>query len=145
MICANASIRKAVATSEPVAVSEFFHHISTAILEGLFATNSNDIGILGDLSNHFGVVEANGRGMLHLHSLLWVRGNTAFTTLRDRLTEDSTFAARMVHYLDSVIMHGVDETISRIFSAPCCACACPPLIAFTCPAQVRLSALLVLR
>jgi hypothetical protein len=36
------------------------------------------------------VVEANGRGMLHLHSLLWVRGNTAFTTLCDRLTEDSS-------------------------------------------------------
>jgi hypothetical protein len=52
---ANASIRKAVATSKPVVVAEFFHHICTAILEGLFATNSNDIGILGDLSNHFGV------------------------------------------------------------------------------------------
>ena len=51
--------------------------------------------------------------MLH-HSLLWVRGNTAFTPLlRDRLTEDSAFAARMIHYLNSVIMHGVDESISR--------------------------------
>ena len=110
---ANAAIRKAVATSNPVAVAEFFHHICTAVFEGLFATNSDRIGILGDLSNHFGVVETNGRGMFHLHSLVWVRGNTAFSTLHDRLREDSHFAARMIHYLETTIKHGVDETFAR--------------------------------
>ena len=45
--------------------------------------------------------------MLHLHALVWLRGNIAFTTLRDRLREDSNFADRMIRYLDSVIMHGI--------------------------------------
>ncbi|KAI7970124.1 hypothetical protein EIK77_000334 [Talaromyces pinophilus] len=58
---ANAAIREAAATSNPVAVAEFFHHICKAILDGLFATNTGRIGILGDLSNHFAVVETNGR------------------------------------------------------------------------------------
>ena len=104
---ANAAIRHAVATSNPVAVAEFFHHICKAVLEGLLATASKQTGILGDVSNHFGVVETNGRGMLPLHALVWLRGNTAFTTLRDRLREDSNFADRMIRYLDSVIMHGI--------------------------------------
>lgn len=41
----------------------------------LLATGSEETGIFGDASNHFGVVETNGRGMLHLHTLIWVRGN----------------------------------------------------------------------
>jgi hypothetical protein len=108
---ANTAIREAAATSNPVAVAEFFHHICKAILNGLFATNTGRIGILGDLSNHFAVVETNGRGMLHLHGLAWVKGNLAFTSLRDRLLQDSDFAARMIRYLESIIAQGVDESI----------------------------------
>ncbi|OKO94694.1 ATP-dependent DNA helicase pfh1 [Penicillium subrubescens] len=108
---ANAAIREAAATSNPVAVAEFFNHVCKAILDGLFATNTGQTGILGDLSNHFAVVETNGRGMLHLHGLAWARGNLAFTTLRDRLLQDSDFAARMIRYLESIITQGVDESI----------------------------------
>ncbi len=37
---ANAAIREATATSNPVAVAEFFNHVCKAILDGLFATNT---------------------------------------------------------------------------------------------------------
>src|SRR6267378_1932906 len=110
---ANAAIRHAAATSNPVAVAEFFHHVCKAVLEGLLATASEQMGILGDVSNHFGVVETNGRGMLHLHTLVWLRGNTSFTTLRERVNGDSDFAARMVHYLESIIMHGIDKNVTN--------------------------------
>lgn len=108
---ANAAIRETAATSNPVAVAEFFHHIFKAILDGLFATNTGRIGILGDLSNHFAVVETNGRGMLHLHGLAWVKGNLAFTGLQDRLLQDNDFATHMIRYLESIITQGVDESI----------------------------------
>jgi len=58
------------------------------------------VGILGDVSNHYGVVETNGRGMLHLHALVWVRGNFGFKTLRKRVLEGTTFAASMISYLE---------------------------------------------
>lgn len=108
---ANAAIREAAATSNPVAVAEFFHHVCKAILDGLFATNTGRIGILGDLSNHFAVVETNGRGMLHLHGLAWARGNLAFTSLRGRLLQDSDFAARVIRYSESIVTQGIDESI----------------------------------
>jgi hypothetical protein len=110
---ANAAIREATAVSNPVAVAEFFHHVCKAILEGLFATNTGRIGILGDLPNHFAVVEANGRGMLHLHGLARAKGNLAFTSLRARLLQDSDFAARMIRYLESIIMQDIDESIQH--------------------------------
>jgi hypothetical protein len=64
---ATAAIRQAVATSNPVAVAQFFHHTCKTILDNLLATGSGETGILGDVSNYFGVVETNRRGMLHLH------------------------------------------------------------------------------
>ena len=66
----NAAIRDAIATSNPVTITNFFHCVYRAILHGLLATNSDYIGVLGDLSNHYGVVETNGRGMLYMYALL---------------------------------------------------------------------------
>jgi Helitron helicase-like domain at N-terminus len=110
---ANAAIREAVATSNPVAVAEFFHRVCKAVLEGLFATKIDDLGIVGDVSNYFGVVETNDRGMLHLHGLVWLRGNMAFTSLRERLQNDSGFAARMVRYLEAIIVQSIDDSIPQ--------------------------------
>ncbi|PVH69294.1 hypothetical protein DL98DRAFT_505961, partial [Cadophora sp. DSE1049] len=105
---ANAAIRHATATSNPVAVAQFFHHTCKAIFDGLLGSNTGRIGILGQVSNHFAVVETNGRGMLHLHALVWLTGNLAFSTLRDRVLQDKPFASRMIRYLESVIVHGID-------------------------------------
>jgi hypothetical protein len=46
--------------------------------------------------------------MLHLHALIWLTGNLAFNTLRERLLEDSTFAATMIRYLESIIVQSID-------------------------------------
>ena len=108
---ANSAIREATATSNPVTVAEFFHHVCKAIFDGLLASNTGYVGILGDVSNHYGVVETNGRGMLHLHALVWVRGNLGFRTLRKRVLEDATFAASMISYLEKIIIQGVDENV----------------------------------
>jgi hypothetical protein len=105
---ANAAIRNATATSNPVAVAQFFHHTCKAIFDGLLGSNTGRIGILGQVSNHFAVVETNGRGMLHLHALVWLTGNLAFSTLRDRVLRDKAFASRMIRYLESVIVQSLD-------------------------------------
>ena len=67
---ANAAIRHAIATSNPVAVAQFFDHICKRIFNGFLCSQTGKIGILGKVSNHFGVIETNGRGMLHLHALV---------------------------------------------------------------------------
>lgn len=49
--------------------------------------------------------------MLHLHGLTWARGNLAFTSFRDQLLQDGDFAARLISYLESIIMQGIEESI----------------------------------
>ena len=104
---ANAAIRRTIATSNPVAVAQFFHHTCKGIFDGLLGTNTGRVGILGKVANHFGVVETNGRGMLHLHALVWLAGNLSFSTLWDRILKDNVFATRMIRYLETVIVQSI--------------------------------------
>jgi hypothetical protein len=105
---ANATIRHTIATSNPVAVAQFFHHTCKAIFDGLLRSHTGQMGILGQVSNHFAVVETNGRGMLHFHGLIWVTGNIAFSALRQRVQQDQAFANRMIRYLESIIVESID-------------------------------------
>ena len=58
----NSAIRGATATSNPVAVASFFHHVCTAVIEGLFASGRGHIGILGDVSNHMALWKPMAEG-----------------------------------------------------------------------------------
>ena len=98
------------AIMNPVAVAQFFHITCVAIMDHLMASGRQD-GLLGPISHHYGVVETNGRGMLHLHCMLWLSGNLGLADLRTRLLEDENYATRMITYLDTIISCCVDEAI----------------------------------
>jgi hypothetical protein len=74
--------------------------------------------VLGDISNHYDVVESNGRGMLHLHALVWAKGNVEFAKIRDRVLNDSSFAARMISFLESTIVENVELMTTGIPRIP---------------------------
>lgn len=44
-----------------------------------------------------------GRGTLHLHILLWIKGNPSPQALRDRMQMDETFHARVIRWLEQTI------------------------------------------
>ena len=67
---ANAAVCYIAATSNLVAVAQFFNYICKAIFKGLLCSNTGEIGILGQVQNYFGVVETNSHRMLHLHTLV---------------------------------------------------------------------------
>jgi hypothetical protein len=115
---ATAAIRQATATSNPISVAQFFHHTCKGIFNDLLGSNTGRIGILGQVANHFGVVETNGRGMLHLHALVWLASNIEFSTLRNRILRDKPFASRMIRYLESIIVHSIDSDVEGVPNEP---------------------------
>ena len=123
---ANAAIRHAAATSNPVAVAQFFNHVCKAIFDGLIQSHTGRIGILGQVANHYGVVETNGRGMLHLHALIWLEGNLEFNNLRDRLLQDGDFARRVIRYLESIIVQSINLDIDSSSTETGAANTSPP-------------------
>jgi Helitron helicase-like domain at N-terminus len=91
-------------------VAQFFHLICTAIFEDLLRSHSDKMGALGQVSSHFGVVETNGRGMLHLHTFIWATG---FPKLREQVLQDENFRADMIHFLESIIIQSVQSLPDR--------------------------------
>ena len=80
--------------SNPYAAAEYFNFIINTTLETLFGiskrssrTNS-EIGVLGHLSGYFGVVEAQGRGSLHVHMLLWLANAPNIKEMHEKLQEE---------------------------------------------------------
>jgi hypothetical protein len=106
------AVRKLAATSNPAAVAQFFHHVCNAVFDHLLRSGFDEIGILGKISDHYGVVETNGRGMLHVHSLIWLTGNFMFEELRNRVLNDTTFANRLISFLESTITNAIDEALT---------------------------------
>lgn len=94
---------------DPYAAAKFFHFIIKAIFEQLFGiTKTGDghiqrhEGILGMVKSYIGTVEAQGRGTLHLHLLLWLMHAPSSAEMQRALTSDD-FRSKIQGYIKTVI------------------------------------------
>ena len=90
----DAGRRAEVIASNPYAAAEYFNLIIRAVLEELFGVKktkghvTSHTGILGGISSYFGVVEAQGRGTLHLHMLMWLIGTPNCDEMAQKLQSE---------------------------------------------------------
>ncbi|THV00423.1 hypothetical protein K435DRAFT_657218, partial [Dendrothele bispora CBS 962.96] len=68
-------------------------------------------GLLGKVKAYYGCVEAQGRGSLHCHMLVWLEGGLNPNEIRERVLSQShsDFTERLVRYLDDVISTDIPE------------------------------------
>ncbi|KZO96691.1 hypothetical protein CALVIDRAFT_481063, partial [Calocera viscosa TUFC12733] len=62
----------------------------------------NGAGLFGTCTGWYGMVEAQGRGTLHCHMLVWISNNPSPKTLRELLNGDD-FKERMLTWLERII------------------------------------------
>lgn len=60
-------------------------------------------GLFGRCTGYYGTVEAQGKGTLHLHLLVWLDGNLNPQALRDAMTIHPDFKDRLITWLESII------------------------------------------
>jgi hypothetical protein len=92
--------------SDPYAAAKFFHFIIHAVLEELFgftpAQGKCPIrwqrGVLGDVAGYVGSVEAQGRGTLHLHLIVWLVGALSASNMKKAL-KSSKFWQKVIAYI----------------------------------------------
>ena len=96
----------AAIAADPYAAALFFRTIIYAVLENLLGIHgysrahpvTRQKGILGNVEAYIGTVEAQGRGTLHLHMLLWLSGSLTTSEMHKRLQEDE-FRSKIQHYI----------------------------------------------
>ena len=110
----------AIAT-DPYAAATFFRVMIDAVLQSLLgirgyshgAPIQREVGILGEIGAYIGTVEAQGRGTLHLHMLLWLNGSQTSKEMKDSLLSTEfreklkSFISKNVH-ADIPDVHGAD-------------------------------------
>ncbi|EIM85238.1 uncharacterized protein STEHIDRAFT_30578, partial [Stereum hirsutum FP-91666 SS1] len=65
-------------------------------------------GILGLVKGYYGCVEAQGRGTLHCHMLVWVEGGLNPNEIRDRaMKQGSDFQKQLLAFLDDTISNSI--------------------------------------
>ncbi|KIM24569.1 hypothetical protein M408DRAFT_31468, partial [Serendipita vermifera MAFF 305830] len=60
-------------------------------------------GLFGKCTAYYGSVEAQGKGTLHCHFLIWLDGHLSPQELRDKIRDDANFKAHIFSYLESII------------------------------------------
>ncbi len=97
------AFKTATATINPIAIATFFNQTCTAIFDHLLAAGSIEGELFGPVSTYFGIVETNGRGMLHLHCLVWLTRMTNLSNFRQRICGNPSYLGRLLHFLDHII------------------------------------------
>ena len=105
--------RAHVVAKHPVAIARFFDKLIQTIIDTLsidilsymhFLHGKSLVlgGVLGPVRGHYGTVENQGRGSLHLHMLIWLDVNMRPSELRSSV-KDECFRKNLIKYLEDII------------------------------------------
>lgn len=104
-------------TSHPHVAALAFDKMVSNFLDVVVRRKHEKPGLFGDCIAYFGIVEAQGRGTLHLHLLLWLKDNPNPQALRDTMEGDGDFRRNVITWLEDIIqcelpgqMHVVRES-----------------------------------
>jgi len=113
--------RTHVLAANPVAQAQFFDKIINCVFQILFGfRNVGKKGVLGNGQGFYGVYEAQGRGSLHIHSLVWLKERLHIPTLRKKMNDIST-QERIIALLEqSVFQSYSTETELKFDHAESC-------------------------
>jgi len=106
--------RLSLMAANSVALAVFFDRIVNSFLRCLLGgvdehkqPEDQRLGVFGVVQSFFGVVETQGRGTEHLHSVVWLRYGKMPGELQEKLLEDSeearVFRRGLLEYLNDIV------------------------------------------
>ncbi|KAF8058223.1 hypothetical protein FPV67DRAFT_1785896, partial [Lyophyllum atratum] len=111
---------------DPFAAAKFFHHTICTVLKTLFGIRGasgklpvkREVGIFGTVNAYIGTVEAQGRGTLHVHMLLWLKGAPSSGRMKEAL-ELQEFQEKVVSFIRQTIRADLDgATAAEVLAIP---------------------------
>lgn len=95
--------RMILAARNPSACASFFHTMISTFITVILRPGGVRNGVFGRCTSYYGTVEANGRGTLHCHMLVWLRGHPGPQLLRDRMLASEAYRNKTFRWLESII------------------------------------------
>jgi hypothetical protein len=95
--------RAVFVAQHPGPAAQFFDEMMKGFLDIIVRHGKEGGGLFGVTETYYCMVEAQGRGTLHCHMLLWIQGNPSPQELRDKMTDEHGFKIRMFDWIESII------------------------------------------
>ena len=110
---------------DPFSSAKYFHFIVKCVLEILFGITKKSSGridrkegIFGKVQSYIGTVEAQGRGTLHLHMLLWLKDAPSAAEIKIALKSEK-FRDKLVTFIKGSIRASVgDMSHAQVVATP---------------------------
>ena len=100
-----------VVARNPCIAAEFFDTYINAFISAILRYDpkqrSTRPGIVGVTRAYYGCVEAQGRGSLHCHMVVWVHGGLTSDEIKVRAIADPNWRDRLVEFLDDTVCNVV--------------------------------------
>ncbi|TEB26337.1 hypothetical protein FA13DRAFT_1636271, partial [Coprinellus micaceus] len=80
--------------------------VITSFIRIILRYGSEDEGIFGHCDSYYRTVEMQGRGSLHCHMLIWLRGHLPPESLASALKTSAEYRTRLVQWLKSIVSSG---------------------------------------
>ena len=109
------------AANRPAACAMFFHLMISTFIDVILRHGRPERGLFGRCSAYFGTVEAQGRGTLHCHLLIWLDGHPNPQSMRDMMDASPGFRADLIQWLESLIkceLLGTMEEVREVDGIP---------------------------
>jgi hypothetical protein len=87
----------------PGPAAQFFDYSIKGFGDVILQCGDPDGGLFGHCKAYYGMVEAQGRGTLNCHMLIWLDRNPSPQVLRDRMAADPSFKQDTFTWLESII------------------------------------------
>ena len=119
----NSEERAKTIAADPYAAAKFFHFVIAAVLEELFGIKAYNRhspvtrtdGIFGKVASYIGAVEAQGRGTLHLHIVVWLCGSLSSSQMQEALKSEA-FRMKVRDYITANIKADLDGANEEAFN-----------------------------
>ncbi|PPQ67617.1 hypothetical protein CVT26_006827 [Gymnopilus dilepis] len=95
--------RKVYAARNPAASAKFFDLMVQTFIKIILKHGTGQRGLYGVCEAYFGAVEAQGKGTLHIHMLIWLRGHPSPEILRERLMASEQYRVAFIQWAESII------------------------------------------
>ena len=108
----------------PFVAAKFFNIYMKAFITSILGYNPSekklDGGILAVVNTNYGCVEAQGRGTLHCHMIIWLEGSLNPNEIKSRIMDqgDSEFCKWLISFLDDTISNSIPHDPDPNFTIP---------------------------
>ncbi|KZT62458.1 hypothetical protein CALCODRAFT_426147 [Calocera cornea HHB12733] len=87
----------------PVVATQSFHVIMASFVQSVLRYGRNGPGLFRTCTGYYGMVEAQGQGMLHCHFVVWLKEHLIPQSMVEQMLVDCNYERTVIEWLEGIL------------------------------------------